>query len=30
MGFDRVYPPDVDLEIVVTDLRNDLKEKGKV
>jgi methylaspartate mutase S subunit len=30
MGFDRVYPPDVDLEMVVTDLRNDLKGKGKV
>ena len=30
MGFDRVYPPDVDLEMVVTDLRNDLKEQGKI
>jgi len=29
MGFDRVYPPEVDLAAVVTDLRNDLKDKGK-
>ena len=30
MGFDRVYPPDVELAAVVADLRNDLKEKGKI
>ena len=30
MGFDRVYPSDVDLAAVVADLRNDLKGKGKV
>ena len=30
MGFDRVYPPEVDLEVVVTDLRNDLKAKGRI
>ena len=30
MGFDRVYPPEVDMGVVVTDLRNDLKEKGKI
>jgi len=30
MGFDRVYPPEVDLAVVITDLRNDLKEKGKI
>lgn len=30
MGFDRVYPPDVDLSMVIADLRNDLKKKGKI
>ena len=30
MGFDRVYPPEVDMGFVVTDLRHDLKEKGKI
>ena len=30
MGFDRVYPPEVDMAVVVTDLRNDLKDKGKI
>jgi len=30
MGFDRVYPPEVDMGVVVTDLRHDLKEKGKI
>lgn len=30
MGFDRVYPPEIDLEVVVTDLRNDLKAKSKI
>jgi len=29
MGFDRVYPPEVDLEVAIADLRNDLKKKGK-
>lgn len=29
MGFDRVYPPEVDLGIVSSDLENDLKAKGK-
>jgi methylaspartate mutase S subunit len=30
MGFDRVYPPEVDLAVVVDDLRSDLKDKGKI
>ena len=30
MGFDRVYPPEVDMAVVITDLRNDLKDKGKI
>jgi len=30
MGFDRVYPPDVDLTAVVADLKKDLKKKGKI
>jgi methylaspartate mutase S subunit len=29
MGFDRVYPPEVDLKVAVTDLKKDLKAKGK-
>ena len=29
MGFDRVYPPDVDLKVAIADLKNDLKAKGK-
>jgi methylaspartate mutase S subunit len=29
MGFDRVYPGEVDLATVVSDLRNDLKAKSK-
>ena len=29
MGFDRIYPPEVDLEVAVADLRNDLKKKRK-
>jgi methylaspartate mutase S subunit len=29
MGFDRVYPPHINLKIVIEDLRNDLKKKGK-
>ena len=27
MGFDRVYPSEIDLTIVLADLKNDLKEK---
>ena len=30
MGFDRVYPPEVNMAVVATDLRNDLKAKGKI
>jgi len=30
LGFDRVYPPEVDLAVVVNDLRSDLKYKGKI
>lgn len=29
MGFDRVYPPEADLEGAIQDLWNDLKAKGK-
>jgi methylaspartate mutase S subunit len=29
MGFDRVYPPHVNLRSVLEDLRDDLKKKGK-
>lgn len=29
MGFDRVYPTDIDLRVVVRDLKNDLDERGK-
>jgi methylaspartate mutase S subunit len=29
MGFDRVYPPEVDLSVVVNDLRNDLQDRNK-
>jgi len=29
MGFDRVYPPHINLNIVLEDLRSDLKKKGK-
>lgn len=29
MGFDRVYPPDVDLALATADLKKDLKERGK-
>ena len=29
LGFDRVYPPDADLQSAIKDLRNDLKAKGK-
>jgi methylaspartate mutase S subunit len=30
LGFDRVYPPDVDLDRAIEDLRNDLRAKGKM
>jgi methylaspartate mutase S subunit len=30
LGFDRVYPPEVDLDRVMEDLRGDLREKGKL
>jgi len=30
MGFDRVYPPEVDLDIAIADLRQDLKKRGKL
>jgi methylaspartate mutase S subunit len=30
MGFDRVYPPEVDLNIAIADLREDLKKRGKL
>jgi hypothetical protein len=29
MGFDRVYPPEVEIDLVLTDFRNDLKTRGK-
>jgi len=29
MGFDRVYPPNINLKVVLEDLKNDLKKKGK-
>jgi methylaspartate mutase S subunit len=29
-GFDRVYPPEVDLKLVIADLRKDLKARGKI
>jgi methylaspartate mutase sigma subunit len=30
LGFDRVYPPEVNLDDVVSDLRTDLRAKGKL
>lgn len=30
MGFDRVYPPEVDFSIVINDLKDDLKASGKI
>jgi methylaspartate mutase sigma subunit len=30
LGFDRVYPPNADLEGAIADLRSDLKAKGKM
>jgi methylaspartate mutase S subunit len=29
LGFDRVYPPETDLDAAINDLRNDLKVKAK-
>jgi methylaspartate mutase S subunit len=29
MGFDRVYPPQINLKAVLEDLKNDLKKKGR-
>ena len=29
-GFDRVYPPEVDLDIALVDLKSDLKAKGRL
>ena len=29
MGFDRVYPPEVDLDIALADLKADLEEREK-
>ncbi len=30
MGFDRVYPPEADLDVAMADLKLDLKERGKL
>lgn len=30
LGFDRVYPPEVDLDAAIEDLKSDLKAKGKM
>jgi methylaspartate mutase S subunit len=30
LGFDRVYPPEADINTAIEDLRNDLKARGKV
>ncbi len=30
IGFDRVYPPDADIEAAIQDLKNDLKAKEKI
>jgi methylaspartate mutase S subunit len=30
LGFDRVYPPEVDLDLALEDLRNDLKARGRL
>ncbi len=30
LGFDRVYPPETDLDSAINDLRNDLKAKNKM
>jgi len=30
LGFDRVYPPEVDLDLAIADLRADLQARGKL
>jgi methylaspartate mutase S subunit len=30
LGFDRVYPPEADLDAAIEDLKNDLKAKNKI
>jgi methylaspartate mutase S subunit len=30
MGFDRVYPPETDIDAAINDLKKDLKAKGKL
>jgi methylaspartate mutase S subunit len=30
MGFDRVYPPEVDFDVVIADLTSDMRAKGKI
>ena len=30
LGFDRVYPPETDINVGIADLKNDLKAKGKM
>jgi methylaspartate mutase S subunit len=30
LGFDRVYPPETDLDAAINDLRNDLKARGRM
>lgn len=30
LGFDRVYPPETDLDAAITDLKNDLKAKSRM
>jgi methylaspartate mutase S subunit len=30
LGFDRVYPPETDLDSAIADLKNDLKAKGRM
>jgi methylaspartate mutase S subunit len=30
LGFDRVYPPETDVEVGITDLKADLKARGKM
>ena len=30
LGFDRVYPPEVDLDLALEDLKNDLKARGRL
>jgi methylaspartate mutase sigma subunit len=30
LGFDRVYPPEIDLDKAIEDLRADLQARGKV